>query len=111
MAGETAMTVIGNLTADPELRVTQAGQSVVSCTIASTPRLYDRDSVQWKDGEPLFMRAVVFGAQAVHVAESFQRGSRVIAHGKVSPRNYETREGEKRTAFDLVVDEFGGSAR
>jgi single-strand DNA-binding protein len=111
MAGETTMTVVGNLTADPELRVTAAGQSVLSCTIASTPRAYDRDSGQWKDGQPLFMRAVLFGAQAEHVAESFQRGSRVIAHGRVSQRSYETRDGDKRADVELVVDEFGGSAR
>ncbi|HEY1318751.1 MAG TPA: single-stranded DNA-binding protein [Streptosporangiaceae bacterium] len=111
MAGETTMTVIGNLTADPELRVTSAGLSVLSCTIASTPRVYDRGSEQWKDGTPLFMRAVVWGPQAEHVAESFQRGSRVIAHGRVSQRSYETSEGDKRTDVELVVDEFGGSAR
>jgi single-strand DNA-binding protein len=112
MAGETTLTVIGNLTADPELRVTPAGQSVLSCTIASTPRVYDPDSAQWKGGTPLFMRAVVFGAQAEHVAESgLQRGARVIAHGKVSQRSYETREGDKRSEVELVVDEIGGSCR
>lgn len=111
MAGETVLTVVGNLTADPELRVTNGGQSVVSVTIASTPRVYDRASGQWKDGATLFQRAVVYGSQAEHVAESFTRGARVVAHGKLTQREYETREGDKRTVTELVVDDLGASAR
>jgi single-strand DNA-binding protein len=111
MAGETVITVVGNLTADPELRVTTGGQSVLSCTIASTPRVYDRGSGQWKDGATLFQRAVVYGPQAEHAAESFSRGTRVIAHGKLTQREFETREGDKRTVTELVVDEIGASAR
>ena len=111
MAGETVITVVGNLTADPDLRVTTGGQSVLSCTIASTPRVYDRGSGQWKDGATLFQRAVVYGPQAEHAAESFGRGTRVIAHGKLTQREFETREGDKRTVTELVVDEIGASAR
>lgn len=111
MAGETTMTVIGNLTADPELRVTTGGQSALSFTIASTPRIYDRESRAWKDGATLFQRAVLYGTQAEHVAESFRRGTRVIAHGKVTQREYQPREGDKRTVVELVVDEIGASAR
>jgi single-strand DNA-binding protein len=111
MTGETVITVVGNLTADPELRVTTGGQSVLSCTIASTPRVYDRGSGQWKDGATLFQRAVVYGPQAEHAAESFGRGTRVIAHGKLTQREFETREGDKRTVTELVVDEIGASAR
>jgi single-strand DNA-binding protein len=111
MAGETVLTVVGNLTADPELRVTNGGQPVASFTIASTPRVFDRSSGQWKDGATLFQRAVIYGSQAEHVAESFTRGSRVIAYGKLTQREYETREGDKRTVAELLVDEFGASAR
>lgn len=111
MAGETLITVIGNLTADPELRVTTGGQSALSCTVASTPRVFDRGSGQWKDGATLFQRAVIYGPQADHVAESFGRGARVIAHGKLTQREFETREGDKRTVTELVVDEIGASAR
>ena len=111
MAGETTMTVIGNLTADPELRVTAGGLSVLSCTLASTPRSYERDSGQWKDGATLYQRLVVYGAQAEHAAESFRRGSRLIAHGKLTQLEYEAREGGKRTVVELVVDEIGASAR
>lgn len=111
MAGETVITVVGNLTADPELRVTTGGQPVLSFTIASTPRVFDRSSGQWKDGATLFQRAVVYGSQAEHAAESFGRGARVIAHGKLTQREFETREGDKRTITELVVDDLGGSAR
>jgi single-strand DNA-binding protein len=111
MAGETVITVVGNLTADPEVRVTTGGQSTLSCTIASTPRVYDRASGQWKDGATLFQRAVVYGAQAEHAAESFGRGTRVIAHGKLTQREFVTREGDKRTVTELVVDDIGASAR
>src|SRR5579875_1504143 len=111
MAGETVLTVVGNLTADPELRVTNGGQPVVSFTIASTPRVFDRTSGQWRDGATLFQRAVIYGSQAEHVAESFTRGARVVAYGKLTQREYETREGDKRTVTELVVDELGASAR
>ena len=111
MAGETVITVVGNLTADPELRVTTGGQSVLSFTVASTPRVFDRSSGQWKDGATLFQRAVVYGSQAEHAAESFGRGARVIAHGRLTQREFETREGDKRTITELVVDDLGGSTR
>lgn len=111
MAGETVLTVVGNLTADPDLRVTNGGQSVVSFTIASTPRVFDRTSGQWKDRATLFQRAVVYGSQAEHVAESFTRGTQVVAYGKLTQREYETRAGDKRTVTELVVDELGASAR
>lgn len=111
MAGETILTVVGNLTADPELRVTNGGQSVVSVTIASTPRVLDRTSGQWRDGTTLFQRAVLYGSQAEHVAESFTRGARVVAYGKLTQRDYETRDGDKRTITELVVDDLGASAR
>jgi single-strand DNA-binding protein len=111
MAGETVITVVGNLTADPELRVTASGQPVLSCNIASTPRVYDRGSAQWQDGATLFQRAVIYGAQAEHATESFARGTRVIAHGRLTQREFETRDGDKRTVTELVVDEIGASAR
>ena len=111
MAGETMMTVVGNLTADPELRYTQSGAAVVSFTVASTPRLFDPESRQWKDGQPLFMRCSLFRQQGEKAAESFKQGSRVIVHGKVTQRSFETREGEKRTVVELVVEEMGASVK
>ena len=111
MAGETIITVVGNLTADPELRYTQNGVAVANFTIASTPRLYDRQSGEWKDGEALFMRASVWREFAEHVASSLTKGSRVVATGRLRQRSYETKEGEKRTSIELVVDEVGPSLR
>jgi single-strand DNA-binding protein len=111
MAGETIITVVGNLTSDPELRYTQNGLAVANFTIASTPRNFDRQANEWKDGEALFLRASVWRDFAEHVAGSLAKGSRVIATGRLKQRSYETREGEKRTAIELEVDEIGPSLR
>lgn len=111
MAGETVITVVGNLTADPELRYTQNGVAVANFTIASTPRMFDRASGEWKDGEALFLRASVWREFAEHVANSLTKGSRVIASGRLRQRSYETKEGEKRTSIELEVDEVGPSLR
>ena len=111
MAGETVITVVGNLTADPELRYTQNGLAVANFTIASTPRNFDRASNEWKDGEALFLRASVWRDFAEHVAGSLTKGSRVIATGRLKQRSYETKEGEKRTSIELEVDEIGPSLR
>ncbi|MCU1585903.1 MAG: single-stranded DNA-binding protein [Microbacteriaceae bacterium] len=111
MAGETVITVVGNLTSDPELRYTQNGLAVANFTIASTPRSFDRASNDWKDGEALFLRASVWREFAEHVAGSLTKGSRVIATGRLRQRSYETKEGEKRTSFELEIDEIGPSLR
>jgi single-strand DNA-binding protein len=111
MAGETFITVVGNLTADPELRYTQNGLAVANFTIASTPRNFDRASNDWKDGEALFLRASVWREFAEHVAGSLTKGSRVIATGRLKQRSYETKEGEKRTSIELEIDEIGPSLR
>lgn len=111
MAGETVITVVGNLTADPELRYTQNGLPVANFTIASTPRTFDRQRNEWVDGEALFLRASVWREYAEHVAGSLTKGSRVIATGRLKQRSYETREGEKRTSIELEVDEIGPSLR
>jgi len=111
MAGETTITVIGNLTDDPELRFTPSGAAVAKFRIASTPRTLDRNSGEWKDGEPLFLQCNVWRQVAENVAESLHRGSRVIVSGRLRQRSYETREGEKRTVMELEVDEIGPSLR
>jgi single-strand DNA-binding protein len=111
MAGETVITVVGNLTSDPELRYTQNGLAVANFTIASTPRTLDRGSNEWKDGEALFLRASVWREFAEHVAGSLTKGSRVIVQGRLKQRSYETKEGEKRTSMELEVDEIGPSLR
>lgn len=111
MAGETVITVVGNLTADPELRYTQTGLAVANFTIASTPRNFDRASNDWKDGDALFLRASVWREFAEHVAGSLSKGSRVIATGRLKQRSYETDAGEKRTSMELEVDEIGPSLR
>lgn len=111
MAGDTVITVIGNLTADPELRFTPAGAAVANFTVASTPRVFDRNSNEWKDGEALFLRCNIWREAAENVAESLTRGSRVIVSGRLKQRSYETREGEKRTVVELEVDEVGPSLR
>ncbi len=111
MAGETIITVVGNLTSDPELRYTQNGLAVANFTIASTPRNFDRASNDWKDGEALFLRASVWREFAEHVAGSLTKGSRVVATGRLKQRSYETKEGEKRTSIELEVDEIGPSLR
>jgi single-strand DNA-binding protein len=111
MAGETIITVVGNLTADPELRFTPSGAAVASFTIASTPRTFDRNSNEWKDGEALFLRCSLWRQAAENAAESLTRGMRVIASGRLKQRSYETREGEKRTVIELDVDEIGPSLK
>lgn len=111
MANETVITVIGNLTSDPELRYTQAGLAVANFTIASTPRNFDRASNDWKDGEALFIRASVWKDYAEHVAGSLTKGSAVIAVGRLKQKSYETKEGEKRTSIELEIDEIGPSLR
>lgn len=110
-AGDTVITVIGNLTADPELRFTPAGAAVANFTVASTPRIFDRNTNEWKDGEALFLRCNIWREAAENVAESLTRGSRVIVSGRLKQRSYETREGEKRTVVELEVDEVGPSLR
>src|SRR5213593_547263 len=111
MAGETTITVIGNLTDDPELRFTPSGAAVAKFRVASTPRTLDKQSGEWKDGEPLFLSCQVWRQAAENVAESLQRGARVVVQGRLRQRSYETREGEKRTVYELEVDEIGPSLR
>ena len=111
MAGDTIITVVGNLTADPELRFTPSGAAVANFTVASTPRIYDRQSGEWKDGEALFLRCNIWREAAENVAESLTRGSRVILQGRLKQRSFETREGEKRTVVEVEVDEIGPSLR
>jgi single-strand DNA-binding protein len=111
VAGDTIITVVGNLTADPELRFTPSGAAVANFTVASTPRIFDRQSNEWKDGDALFMRCSIWREAAENVAESLTRGSRVIVQGRLKQRSYETREGEKRTVVELEVDEIGPSLR
>jgi single-strand DNA-binding protein len=111
MAGDTTITVIGNLTDDPEFSFTPSGAAVAKFRVASTPRIMDRTTNEWKDGEPLFLACTVWRQAAEHVAESLQRGARVIVSGRLKQRSYETREGEKRTVIELEVDEIGPSLR
>jgi single-strand DNA-binding protein len=111
MAGETILTIVGNLTADPELRFTPSGAAVASFTVASTPRSFDKNSNEWKDGDALFMRCSIWRQAAENVAESLQRGMRVIVTGRLQQRSYETREGEKRTVVEMQVDEVGPSLK
>ncbi|MFG3110556.1 single-stranded DNA-binding protein [Streptomyces tendae] len=109
MAGETVITVVGNLVDDPELRFTPGGAAVAKFRIASTPRTFDRETNQWKDGDALFLTCSVWRQAAEHVAESLQRGHRVIVQGRLKQRSYEDREGVKRTVYELDVDEVGPS--
>ncbi|MHA7282426.1 single-stranded DNA-binding protein [Arthrobacter sp. TMS2-4] len=111
MAGETVITVVGNLTNDPELRFTPSGSAVANFTIASTPRTFDRQTNDWKDGETLFLRASVWREAAENVAETLTKGTRVVAQGRLKSRSYDTKEGEKRTVMELEVDEIGPSLR
>jgi single-strand DNA-binding protein len=111
MAGDTVITVIGNLTSDPELRFTPSGAAVADFTIASTPRTLDRQTQEWKDGDALFLRCSCWRQMAEHVAGSLARGSRVMAQGRLKQRSFETKEGEKRTVIELEVDEIGPSLR
>jgi single-strand DNA-binding protein len=111
MAGETIITVVGNLTADPELRVTSGNHAVVNFTVAATPRTFDKTANAWVDGESLFLRCTAWRELAEHIASSIQKGSRVIVQGRLAQRSYETKEGEKRTTVELEVDEVGPSLR
>ena len=111
MSNKTTLTVVGNLTADPEIRFTPSGVAVVGFTVASTPRTYDRQSGEWKDGDALFLRCSLWREPAENVAESLTRGARVIVTGRLRQRSFETREGEKRTVIELEADEVGASLR
>jgi single-strand DNA-binding protein len=111
MAGETNITVVGNLVDDPELRFTPSGAAVANFRIASTPRTFDRQTNEWKDGEALFLSCSVWRQAAENVAESLQKGMRVVVQGRLKSRQYETREGEKRTVFEIDVDEVGPSLK
>lgn len=111
MNGETIITVVGNLTADPELRYTANGVAVVNLTVAATPRVFDKTASAYKDGEPLFLRASAWKELAENIAGSLQKGSRVIASGRLKQRSYETKEGEKRTTIELEIDEIGPSLK
>ncbi len=111
MAGDTVITVVGNLTDDPELRFTSSGIAVANFTVASTPRSFDKQSGEWKDGDALFLRCSIWRQAAENVAESLQKGARVVVQGRLKQRSYETREGEKRTVYELDVDEVGPSLR
>ena len=111
MAGETVITVVGNLVDDPELRFTPSGAAVANFTVASTPRTFDKQTNEWKDGEALFLPCSVWRQAAENVAESLQQGMRVVVQGRLKPRSYETREGEKRTVFEIEVDEVGPSLK
>jgi single-strand DNA-binding protein len=107
MAGETIITVVGNLTDDPELRFTPSGAAVASFTVASTPRTFDKNTNEWKDGDALFLRCSIWRQAAENVAESLSKGMRVIVQGSLKQRSYETREGEKRTVIEMTVEEVG----
>jgi single-strand DNA-binding protein len=111
MAGETVITIIGNLVDDPELRFTPSGAAVANFRVASTPRTFDRQAGEWRDGETLFLSCSVWRQAAENVAESLQRGMKVIVQGRLKQRSFETREGEKRTVFEIDVDEVGPSLR
>lgn len=111
MAGDTVITLVGNLVDDPELRFTPSGAAVAKFRIASTPRTFDRQTSEWKDGDSLFLTCNVWRQPAENVAESLQRGMRVIVQGRLQQRSYETKEGEKRTVFEVEVDEVGPSLR
>ena len=111
MAGETVITVVGNLTDDPELRFTPSGAAVANFTVASTPRTFDKQTNEWEDGEALFLRCSVWRQAAENVAESLQKGAAGVVQGRLKARTYETREGEKRTVFEIDVDEIGPSLK
>ena len=111
MAGDTIITIIGNLTADPELRFTSSGAAVASFTVASTPRTFDRQAGEWKNGQALFMPCQAWRQMAENIAESLTKGTRVIVQGRLTQRSYTTREGEQRTVVEMQVDEIGPSLR
>lgn len=109
MANETELTIIGNLTADPEQRTTSSGKNVANLTIASSPRVFDRQNSRWMDGEPLFMQCSAWGPLADHIGASLAKGMKVIAHGRLTQRSYRTREGQERTLFEMTLDDIGPS--
>ncbi len=111
MAGETVITVVGNLTADPEMRYTNSGVPFASFTIASTPRTFDRQANEWKDGDALFLRATVWREFAEHASNSLTKGMRVIARGNLRQRSYDDKDGQRRTSYELDIDEIGPSLR
>ena len=111
MAGETIITLVGNLTADPELRFTPSGAPVANFTVASTPRTFDRATSEWKDGDAMFINCSVWRQAAENAAETLTKGMRVIVQGRLKSRSYETRESERRTVFEIEVDEVGPSLR
>jgi len=111
MAGETQITLVGNLTGDPDLRFTPSGAAVANFTVASTPRTFDRQSGEWRDGEAMFINCSVWRQYAEHVAESLTKGMRVIVQGRLKSRSYETQQGDRRTVFEVDVDEVGPSLR
>ena len=111
MAGETTITIVGNLTDDPELRFTPSGAAVANFTVASTPRNFNKQTNEWEDGEAMFLRCSIWRQAAENVAESLQRGMRVVVQGRLKARTYETREGEKRTVFEIEVEEIGPSLK
>ncbi|GLY43008.1 single-stranded DNA-binding protein [Amycolatopsis sp. NBRC 101858] len=111
MAGDTSITICGNLTTDPELRFTPAGNAVANFTVASTPRTFNRTTSEWEDGEALFLRCTIWKQAAENVAESLTRGARVVVQGRLKQRSFQTKEGEKRTVVELDVDEIGPSLR
>lgn len=111
MAGDTQITVVGNLTADPEVRVTQSGKQVAGFSVASTPRVFDKRSNEWREGEALFLRCSVWGDYAANVAQSLRKGMPVMVVGKLRQRSFETRDGEKRTSFEVDVEEVGPTLR
>jgi single-strand DNA-binding protein len=111
MAGDTIITVVGNLTDDPELRFTPSGAAVANFTVASTPRFFDKQANEWRDGEAMFLRCSIWRQAAENVAESLHKGFRVVVQGRLKQRSFETREGEKRTVIELEVDEIGPSLR
>lgn len=111
MAGETVITVVGNLTADPELRFTSSGVAVANFTVASTPRFFDRSAGEWRDGEAMFLRCSIWRQAAENVAETLTRGARILVQGRLRQRSFETKEGEKRTVVELDADEVGPSLR
>lgn len=111
MSGETTLTIIGNLTSDPELRFTNSGSPVANFTVASTPRMFDRESGEWKDGDALFIRCTIWRQPAENVAESLSKGMRVVVQGRLRQRSYDTKEGDKRMVVELEVDEIGPSLK
>ncbi len=111
MAGETQITLVGNLTGDPDLRFTPSGAAVANFTVASTPRTFDRQTGEWRDGEAMFINCAVWRQYAEHVAESLTKGMRVIVQGRLKSRSYETQQGDRRTVFEIDVDEVGPSLR